>query len=799
MRTLPRFVVAASIALVTAVSSPVHAGNSGAVIAIHPTGVRVPAYIATQPDSGALVVFLDTRSGGLQVYAQRVDRNGRALLGEAGVLIATLPSGDYLDASSVAPDGAGGCIVTWSENRGATGRDIILQRVLPDGSFGYGPTGLVVCNASRDQNNTRVIPGPAGFYYVVWLDDRAAAGDLRDIYAQKMSAAGIPQWAANGQLVNATTLRPYGFYGINGVVSDLQGGFIATWSADGTGSGTRVQRVSPAGALQWTVNGVYFVNSSATVQNIAPDGTGGVWGTTSGWDGTYASIFIHRLSSAGVPQFPVGGIEFHSRVYQGNLGTMTLMRNGSGGMFVFGLAYYQSTATSFPIFRQEISPTGTLLRGPDGDDFAYGSQLPLIVDAGSALLMTQFEQVTATRTKVRVQRYAFDGTPFYPGTGIVLGRDEPSLGSQLAAAAMAPNGVIAAAWGDRRYATPINDYNYQVFGQAITPTGTPLWTDSEQPVIRSVKDAAADQGGHARVTWDASIADHPAAAVATEYRVWRALPETEQVAIDGAHPEEGEPFVTGNRTLIQYESLYWELAGTQSAATLPNYAMTVPTLLDSVAGNPADQSFMVEAVDDSNHHWFSEVLVGHSVDNLAPGAVQGASVFYSGGSSSIYWGGVSDPDLSRYEIFRGFTPGFVASDANRVGTTTQTTFSDSYGHPAYYRIAARDVHGNLGSASLAQGTVGIEDAGPVAWGLRSAWNRSGAMLELTLDVPHGDQGRIELFDVAGRRLWSSEFAGDAARTFQYQVDGAALKAGLVFARAVSISGRRLSSRAVLVR
>ena len=799
MRLVPRFVAVIALVLLAGIPTHVHAANSGAAVAIHNSGLRVPVHVATQPDSGALILFLDTRSGSAQLFVQRVDRNGRPLLGADGDLLLTLPPNEYLDYTSVVSDGAGGCVFAWSENRGASGKDIIVQRVLPNGSVGYGPGGLVVCNANRDQTAPRVVPGPAGHYYVVWLDDRAAAGDLRDIFAQKLTSPGAPQWAVNGLAVNAAGLRPYHFYGILGLTADLQGGFVVGWSADGTGSGTRVQRVNSAGSLLWTANGVYFINSSASVNNLTPDGTGGVWGTTTTWDGTYLTAFAHRMQSTGVPAFPVAGIQFHSPVYQGSIQT-TLVRNGSGGMFLIGMATYSSTSNVFPLFRQEISPAGALLRGPDGDSFGSASQTPVVIDAGPAVLIAQLEQAGTGRTKLRLQRYAFDGTPFYPGAGVLLGRDEPSFAALSTTASMTPDGLIAAAWADRRYATPTNDFNYQVFGQTFDPQGTPLWIDSELPDIQTVRDAAADQGGYVRVTWNASIADHPAAAVATEYLVWRALPASEVVSLEDAQPLGGGVYLDEGRTLLLYESLFWELAGEQAASTLPSYAMTVPTMLDSVAGNPADQSFMVEAVDDSNHHWFSAVLIGHSVDNLPPGAVQGASLLYSGGTSSLYWGGVSDADLARYEVFRGFTPGFVPSDANRIGTTTTTTFSDPHGLPAYYRIAARDVHGNLGPSSLAQGTVGVEDGAPVTWELRSNWDRRRTSLDLTLDVPHADQGRIELFDVSGRRLWGSEYRSEAARSFRFQVDGAAaLKSGLVFVRASSASGRQLVSRTVLVR
>lgn len=774
--------------------------NGGSIVAVYNAGLRIPFATVAQPDSGALVLFQDTRDGVADIYAQRLDRHGRPLLAPDGVLIWRLPPGEYLETWLL--DGSGGVILVQTEQRGATGRDIVLKRVLGNGTQSYGPTGIVICNAARDQAHPRLAAGPAGFYYVGWSDDRPNLGiNEQDVYVQKVSLAGAPQWAANGILVNTATYRT-DYNGISCMAADFQNGVIVGWYFNSGSRGTRMQRVNSAGAIQWAAAGVQFGPDNWGVSSFAADGTGGIWGTTTDWDGTYIRAYAHRLLANGTPAFALPGILLHSPSYQSSY-SLYPIRNGTGGCFIYGIDYYNSTSSTRPIFRQELSPTGTLLRGTDGEPFGDGAQLPAIFDAGTALLMANQEKVTIEgRVKLRLQRYAIDGTAFYPALGVVLGRNEPNLDILYAAMSMLPNGVIAAAWADGRYKSPLNTYNYQAFGQAITPAGTSLWDDSELPVIQAATDAAADQGGMVRVTWNASIADHPATNAATGYHVWRALPGSMVASLATVRPEGEGTFKVGDRTLMFRANVFWEQAGSQSAATLPSYALTVPTLQDSMAGAPGDQSFMVEAYDDSSHHWFSSTLNAHSVDNLAPAAITSAAGIYGSGATTLYWGGVSDADLCCYEVFRGTSPAFVPSDANRITSTDQVSFVDPYGTPAYYRIAARDIHGNRGASALVipAGTLAADADAPRAWALHSRWNASGRTLELALDLPQSAEGRLDLFDVTGRRLWSAPYRVEAARSLQFRVAGGTeLPAGVVFARATDTSGRALTSRAVVLR
>src|SRR5262249_58239728 len=86
-----------------------------------------------------------------------------------------------------------------------------------------------------------------------------------DMEAERVSGAGAPMWTADGvALSTAPGLQLYPT-----IVSDGAGGAIVAW--ENYPSGIRAQRVSAAGMPQWTTNGV-VISTAGDRPTIAPDG-----------------------------------------------------------------------------------------------------------------------------------------------------------------------------------------------------------------------------------------------------------------------------------------------------------------------------------------------------------------------------------------------------------------------------------------------------------------------------------------------------------------------------------------------
>src|SRR5262249_27048992 len=131
---------------------------------------------------GAIVTWEDARSGSNDIYVQRVNAAGVPQWTANGVGICTAT--DTQDLPTIASDGAGGAIITWSDFRSGTNRDIYAQRVNAAGAPQWTANGVAVCTATGSQFNPTIVSDGSGGAIITWEDDR---NDIGDIYAQRVS------------------------------------------------------------------------------------------------------------------------------------------------------------------------------------------------------------------------------------------------------------------------------------------------------------------------------------------------------------------------------------------------------------------------------------------------------------------------------------------------------------------------------------------------------------------------------------------------------------------------------------
>ncbi len=295
-------------------------------------------------------------------------------------------------------------------------------------------------------------------------------------------------------------------------------------------------------------------------------------------------------------------------------------------------------------------------------------------------------------------------------------------------------------------------------------------------------------------------------AAVTGYRGWRALGTAlaSKAAAREAVPD--APFEIEGRVVVPHANQYWEMVGEAPAAQWPTYALTLPTGQDSSAAGHADESFMVEAYDDSLHHWWSGVKVAHSVDDLAPAMPAPFTGNYAGGVSYLYWNANVEPDLAGYRLYRGNTPGFVPGPGNRIATPAEPGWVDPAGGPAIYKLSAVDQHGNESPfATLTpSGALAVGDDVPRAVALSLVGanpSRGGASLRLAL--PTAQRVKLAVYDAAGRQVRSLVDGDRAAGAWTVGWDGIdeagrAAPSGLYFAR-LRCAGRSLAVRIVTLR
>ena len=257
-----------------------------AVTASGTNGETLPSLISDNAGGAIIVWFL----GGGGVRARRLDASGTFVWG----MPSSVSAFSNANPPTTVSDGSGGIVIAWS---GGGGNGILVQRLTADGNKQWGSNGVPVAPGG---NFVTMIGDGAGGATLTWQDNRS--GTNYNIYAQRMSAAGIPQWTGNGAEVCFETddqLYPT-------IASDGGTGAIITWfDARNHPSGDDIyaQRIEPtAGAQQWTPNGVPLCTAANNQEypTIAADGAGGAFVTWQDQRGADYDIYLHHINPDGV-------------------------------------------------------------------------------------------------------------------------------------------------------------------------------------------------------------------------------------------------------------------------------------------------------------------------------------------------------------------------------------------------------------------------------------------------------------------------------------------------------------------
>lgn len=252
----------------------------GTAICISPHNLSTIS-IVSEGTGGAIVCWIDFRSGHGDIYAQHVWGNGVVDLDwpiNGRPLSITAANKSSLTAVS---DGNGGAIATWSSGTGISPGDLHSQYVMIDGTLaaGWPVNGLTVCNAPGFQHEPTSVADGSGGAIVTWYDNRD--GGDHDIYAQHVLGNGTldPAWPAGGLAVCAVASDQRS----PAITTDGDGGAIISWSDARVGPGDvgdiYAQRVLAGGTAdpRWPVNGgaVCTATDVQEVPVLIPDGQHG--------------------------------------------------------------------------------------------------------------------------------------------------------------------------------------------------------------------------------------------------------------------------------------------------------------------------------------------------------------------------------------------------------------------------------------------------------------------------------------------------------------------------------------------
>ncbi len=254
--------------------------------------------ICSDGAGGAIITWVDTRFGDMDIFAQKILTNGSIQWTTNGEIISTASLEQ--NNPQICSDGAGGAIITWQDMETGPTFDIYAQRISSIGNIQWVPNGTAICTEIDWQQTPQICSDGAGGAIITWNDYRPAADC--DIYAQKILTNGSIQWTTNGTAI----CTAYNIQGSPQICSDGAGGAIITWKdyRAPTNIDIYTQKINSSGSLQWTADGkaICTVSENQDSPQICSDGAGGAIITWSDYrSGNNYDIYAQKIITDAIP------------------------------------------------------------------------------------------------------------------------------------------------------------------------------------------------------------------------------------------------------------------------------------------------------------------------------------------------------------------------------------------------------------------------------------------------------------------------------------------------------------------
>jgi hypothetical protein len=229
--------------------------------------------VAPDGSGGAVVTWYDARNGNNDVYAQKSAASGGTVQWTVNGIAVSATSGEQ-EYPQIVHDGSGGVIIAWQDSRNGT-YDIYAQRIdIATGTPQWSVDGVAVCATSGDQTSPMLVPDGAGGAVITWQDDRNGNDN---IYAQRISmSAGSSQWTSGGVPVCTAAMEQRS----PRIIADGEGNMIVSWEdfRNGADYDIYAQKIDTvSGSLLWSSGGagVSVRSGDQTDHRIVANGSGG--------------------------------------------------------------------------------------------------------------------------------------------------------------------------------------------------------------------------------------------------------------------------------------------------------------------------------------------------------------------------------------------------------------------------------------------------------------------------------------------------------------------------------------------
>jgi len=467
------------------------------------TGYQLAPMIVQDGSGGAVIAWQDYRNGSSEIYAQRVDGNGNLLWAIESVPICTVDGSGAPWQPILAPDGDGGAIIAWMDSRSGDW-DIYAQRVDGEGTAQWGDQGIAVCAATDGQSEPAIVPDGAGGAVIAWADYRS--GSHYEVYLQRVDGSGSMLWTANGVSTGSMATNAYS----PGLLTDGASGAWVAWPDDSSLQyDIHVQRFDAAGTPHLTGGGEPACMASGDQNHprlVSDDNDGIIVVWEDSRSGTDIDLYAQRLDASGTALWATDGIAVFSGT--GDQYGHRLIRDGSGGTVITWVDH--QGGSDFDIFAQRLDAWGDPLWPADGVIVCMAElhQLDpvLISDGEGGAYIAWDDQRNGYSYNIYAQHVDWNGRlagARWPHESYVNApvctfydtQDEHQVVSDGAGGAI----VV---WEDSRYGASID-----IYAQRLDASGSPMWEHNGVAICTAANDqrdiqVLSDGAGGAFIAWE---------------------------------------------------------------------------------------------------------------------------------------------------------------------------------------------------------------------------------------------------------------------------------------------------------
>jgi hypothetical protein len=348
---------------------------------------------------------------------------------------------------------------------------------------------LLICDRPDLQCATRLLPAPDNGWYIAW-EDKSAGG--RDIYVQRLDAAGNIMWPAGG--VCAATRSAAATAGVD-VATDGEGHIVLAYHDVREGADQVVaSRISPDGQPLWGADGVQLTDH--TVQELvmlpavaaaADDGEIVIGWTYNELDNVEdLKLQMHRLAPDGAPVWdePMTFVPgMHASFWLCDLNP------ADDGSVIASWVRQLNWYAERHLWAQKFDRNGDPLWGEDdGRDvphvvifdagsIQYGCFPPFVCDGAGGAVFCWYRTYDGPR-QVFAQRVLGDGTEVFPHNGAPVSID-PHERRQPRACFNPDSRETFVFWIEQIYGESI----LAVYGQKLDASGNRQWGDAGVEIV----------------------------------------------------------------------------------------------------------------------------------------------------------------------------------------------------------------------------------------------------------------------------------------------------------------------------